>query len=882
MSSAHPERVHRGTGASVLRSKLRPGAVAAALIRRPRLLEWLDEAIGAPLTLVDAPAGSGKTSLLASWAADTDTPTAWLSLDEADRDAVQLWTGIIAALESVLPDRGERAIAVLQRPGPVGVAVGTLLEDLEPEREATVLVLDDVHIVDAEPAAADSLTLFLRHLPTWLHVIMLSRRTPRLPVSQLRARGQLSEIHFSELGFSPVEAEEMLSRLAPSLPTERVVEAARQAGGWAAGIQLVALAIRSSKAQFELRRTGDAGALLVNDYVWQEVMASEDPEIVDALLQTSVVERVNSSLAQALTGRPDAGELLARGEARGLFITRLDASGWYQIHPLIREVLLRDLERRSAAGMEEQHGLAARWFEESDHITLALEHWLLAHRYRDALRLLAAHTATLYDSGRGATLERVLAQVPLSVAARDVSAMVEYAWCHVLVSRQGFLQAADQASDSAKNASELAPTERGRLSVLQAAAALQRGNWTEGGLLARRAKSELAEGWWLDPIGRFVWNLIARDTALSERWDHSGLEVAEATRESSSDPERRLDFEGTRALGEALAGRPLDALRIAAGIRRAAELANMTILRVELSTAEAIAHRELGDRGRALAELTALAETPLEPVPYCGLLVSLELTLARVEDGDLAEADRMFAGAMDLVETDFAGPGARSWLARVGSRRALAAGDLTRARGWVEQISDPFWAEATSARILLAEGRGNDASTTLERATPRCLRHEVIRDLLRCRTAPGRDESLKWAIAAAELAASHGMLQTVAAEGPDVLNLIEAAAWRLPQAWLDRLRRVAVPRLSPNGERSLRRPVEGLTERERDVLRLMPSRLTLREIADELHISVNTLKFHLKVIYRKLDVSSRAEAAEAARAMGRIPHPGQASTTLPR
>jgi len=463
-----------------------------------------------------------------------------------------------------------------------------------------------------------------------------------------------------------------------------------------------------------------------------------------------------------------------------------------------------------------------------------------------------------------------------------VSALLEFAWCHLLVSRQGFLQAVEQASDAARHAAELSSIARGRLAMVQSVAALLRGDWTEAGDLAERAKQAFGDSWWLDPIGRFVWNLRAREIALSERWDHSGAEISKTMLEVSVDPERRLDFEGTRALGEALAGRPLDALQIAAGVRGAAEVANMTILRTELSIAEAIAHRELGDRARAVVELTALAETPVAAAPYCQLLANLELTLAWVEEGDLTQADRMFARATDLAEAELAGTGGRAWLARVGSSRALAVGDMQRADGWCEQIEDPFWRETTKARILLAQGRANEAQAALERVTPRCLRHEVVRDLLRSRAAAGHDESLKWAIAAAELAAAHGMLQTVAAEGPDVLHLVESAAWRLPAAWLDRLRRAAVPGLISNSASRARHPVEALTERERDVLRLMPSRLTLREIADELHISVNTLKFHLKVIYRKLGCNSRAEAAEAARAMGRLRRPGQASNPLPR
>jgi LuxR family maltose regulon positive regulatory protein len=358
--------------------------------------------------------------------------------------------------------------------------------------------------------------------------------------------------------------------------------------------------------------------------------------------------------------------------------------------------------------------------------------------------------------------------------------------------------------------------------------------------------------------------MIAREVALSERWDDAGSEVRQADLALSRDPERRLAFEGTRALGEALAGRPVDALRVAAGVRRAAAVSSMTILRAELATAEAVAHRELGDHPRALGQLAALADEPIEPVPYCRILSALELVEARLDEAHIEAARDAFGQAEALVEAELPGPGGRGWLARVGTRLALAAGEIDDARRWSKQVDDPFWAGISVARVRLADGDRSDALAALDSVVPRCVRHEVVLGLLRSRALVDHDESVKAVTAAVELAAANGVLQTVASEGADTIELVEQAAWRAPRAWMDRLRRAAVPGRggSQLDQHDLR---ERLTERERDVLRFLPSRLTLREIAAELHVSVNTLKFHLKVIYRKLGVSSRAEAAEVAR-----------------
>jgi LuxR family maltose regulon positive regulatory protein len=290
----------------------------------------------------------------------------------------------------------------------------------------------------------------------------------------------------------------------------------------------------------------------------------------------------------------------------------------------------------------------------------------------------------------------------------------------------------------------------------------------------------------------------------------------------------------------------------------------MTILNTELTTAEAIAHRELGERARALGALQAIIGAPAEATLYCKMRAMLELAEARLDEGDLEAAQASFRTAQDVAEQELTGAGARAWLARTGTLVALALGDLERAARWAAQVDDPFWAHVSSARVGLAAGDRTEARAALERAVPRCTRHEVVLGLLRARAVDDREEAMKLASQAVDLAAGEGLLQTVASEGPEATELAERAAWRAPEQWIDRLRRAASER------RGSPRPVElveQLTERERDVLRFLPSRLTVHEIADELSVSVNTLKFHLKIIYRKLGVSSRAEAAEVARRM---------------
>jgi LuxR family maltose regulon positive regulatory protein len=836
----------------------------------------LDDAIRAPVTLVVAPAGVGKTVLLSSWRADSAMPTAWLSLDEADNDARQFWSGVVASLDALRPGCGEAAHTLLRRRGPLTAVVGELLDDLESNPGSPgVLVLDDLHVVDGADDTNSSLGLFLQHLPAWLHVVLVSRRDPQLPVDRLQARGQLFDVRFPELRFSAEESRGMLERLAPMLSEDQIDEAAAHAGGWAAALQLAALAARANHAHPLVDASAHGGDLRVDDYVWREVLAAEDDTLVEALLAVAVADRLDPSLARALTGRDDADHLLADAQARGLFVSRIDPEGWFALHSLVRSALVSELRRRSPERLAEQHARAARWLQDVGEVTAALEQWILAGRPRDALRLLAANHAELYDSGREATIRRLIAALPPDLAGADIDAMLEFAWCHLLVDHRRFLELVTQATWWADR-SDPDPAQRARLLMLRSIAATMTGGWVEGGALAGRAMEDLGDAWWQDPLGRFGWNMIGRTWALDESWNDSGDGVREAGFALSRDPERRLSFEGTRALGEALAGRPTNALVVAAGVRRAAAVTNMTVLRAELALAEAIAHRELGDRERALPELVALADSPVSVMLYCRILATIELVHAHLDDGEVDSARHDFERAVSLIEAESFGPGGRDWLGRAGTRLALAAGDIPGARRWASWVADPFWGPVSAARVRLAEEDRSGAEAALAEAVPRCVRHEVVLGLVRARTVADHDESTKHAIAAVELASAHGLLQSVASEGPDTTDLVERSAWRVPPQWLDRFRRAVA-------EGSARTPadptlVEPLTARERDVLRFLASRLTVSEIADELYLSVNTLKFHLKAIYRKLGVNSRAEAADAARRMAEV---GRSATPRP-
>ena len=616
------------------RSKFRVPAAPRHFVRRARLLELLDDLAAYPVTAVVAPAGAGKTVLAADWTRHCGRPAAWLALDESDRDADQFCAALISAVDSLVPGIADRAGSVMSGPsGPVG-ALRTITDHLElTDGDDAVLVIDDLHHVDDSLLARSSLATFVEHKPDWLHLLLLSRRRPAVPVDRLRAAGQFADIGFDVLRLSDPENLEMLAGLCPDVDPRELTTLAAWSGGWAAALQLAALAVRSKRPAHLV----DAGAVplgsdqLVDSYLWHEVLGAERDELVELLVSTAVVERMNYGLAEALTRRSDAGDLLVEAEERGLFVQRFDAGGWFEVHGLVREVLLAELERRSPVRLREQHARAARWLEDMGEGMGAIEHWLDADEPAEALRLLAAISMTGFDTGCDGALDRIMERIPPEVAGASTASLVQLAWCRLLIDRAGFLSALAAVEESLAEQGD-DPEDEGGICLLRSVAGWLTGDWQACIEHAGAGVERLGHPGPADPLGRFGRSLTAHGLALDERWSDGGAALRVGP-PGISDHGGELPLQGGRAVGLAVAGLPLDALRAAAGSRRFAQGAGMGILRTELDIAEAIAARELGDRERAAPTLEILATQPSFPCSYVQGLALLEVVEMRLREG---------------------------------------------------------------------------------------------------------------------------------------------------------------------------------------------------------------------------------------------------------
>ena len=404
----------------LLATKLRPPRPRPDWIPRPRLLQRLRAATVRELVVVCAPAGFGKSSLLAEWVRTERRPAAWLSLDDGDNDPVRFWRHVVAALSGVRPGLVERTAPLIGRPGGLGPAVTEVANVLADGTDEVVLVLDDYHLVTAV-AVHRSMQLLVDHLPQCLRLVVAGRSDPSLPLARLRARGQLTELRAADLRFTSAEVAELL-RIAvrPDLSEHIVTALVERTEGWVAGVQLAALSLqgRADSAGFVEEFTGSHRFVL--DYLTEEVLDRQPPHLRRFLLETSVLDRLSGPLCDAVTGGGDSQQLLEAVEAANLFLLPLDDSRrWWRYHHLFADLLRVRLQQRYPARVPALHAAAADWHERHGPADDAIRHALAAGDAERAADLVEAHMEDhILRLGEGGTLAAWLAALPPDLVDR--------------------------------------------------------------------------------------------------------------------------------------------------------------------------------------------------------------------------------------------------------------------------------------------------------------------------------------------------------------------------------------------------------------------------------------------------------------------------------
>ncbi len=446
-----------------------------ALVPRPRLINKLNDGLNAKLTLISAPAGFGKTTLISEWgmrnaesstipySASHNPKLCWLSLDENDNDLTRFLTYLIAALQTIEPDVGETAVSLLHSPQPPPTeAVMTALINQLAESDAGhyIIALDDYHLI-TNTAVHQALTFLLENIPSQLHLVILTRADPPLPLPRWRARGQMNEIRQADLRFSGTEAAAFLNNIMGlSLTGEQVEMLEARTEGWIAGLQLVALSLRDreNKADFIAAFSGSHRFIL--DYLTEEVIQGLPEDLQTFLLQTAILGRLRGSLCEAVTGQEKGWATLAKLEASNLFLIPLDEERtWFRYHHLFAEVMAKRLNRRYQDQIPELHLRAAHWFRQNTLFDEAIKHALAAHNYLLAAEMVESQADGLLKLGRLSTMARWLNMLPPEIVNGRPQLSLSAAWVDLLTGKlekiESHLVVAEQNLDSVDTSDDL-------------------------------------------------------------------------------------------------------------------------------------------------------------------------------------------------------------------------------------------------------------------------------------------------------------------------------------------------------------------------------------------------------------------------------------------
>jgi LuxR family maltose regulon positive regulatory protein len=396
-------------------------------VERPRLIERLNEGLHRKLTLVSAPAGFGKTTLLSEWLAGCEQPAAWLSLDESDNDPTRFLSYTIAALRTIEARQepvGNIAKGVLSalespQPPPSEAILTTLINEIATIPDRIILVLDDYHLIQAQPIH-DALTFLLRHLPPQMHLIMATREDPPLPLARLRARGQSTELRATDLRFTLSEAAEFLNQvMGLDLSAEDIAALERRTEGWIAGLQLAALALQGTISMQGRRDVSSSiqsftgSHHFVLDYLVEEALEQQSESVQTFLLHTSILDRLTGSLCDAITDQDNGRMILETLERANLFIVPLDDERrWYRYHHLFADLLRQRLQSTQPDQLPDLHRRASAWYEQNGFIDEAIEHALRGEDFEQAACLIEEQVDTISEHTR---LLRWLDALPVKV-----------------------------------------------------------------------------------------------------------------------------------------------------------------------------------------------------------------------------------------------------------------------------------------------------------------------------------------------------------------------------------------------------------------------------------------------------------------------------------
>jgi LuxR family maltose regulon positive regulatory protein len=903
---------------------------------------------GRSLAVVIAPAGYGKTTLLAEWLSGLPGLVSWVSLEADDNDPVRFVAHLSAALAALWPGSGEAALALLSAPPGrhnLKAVLGSLVNDLAhppagpeasagnghdhalgrshqgstPSRqsesarpragalpEVAVLALDDFHLITA-PAVHEAVVFLIDHLPSHLRLVVASRSEPPLPLARLRAGGRLVELGLADLCFTPAEAESFLSgSMGLALEPEQAAALEWRTEGWAAGLQLAALALQGGSGAQVMAAVVTGSHRYISDYLLEEVLERQPGWVRHFLLCTSILERLEAGLCAAVVtpdaadppgAQPGSASLDYLDRAR-LFVIPLDGERrWYRYHHLFAEALRAWLHRTQPALEPELHRRAARWYAAHDGPADAIRHALAARDYPSAARWIDAASDRLIRLGQFATIRGWIEALPGGIVRGDAALCVWYCWTLIdadrLAELEPLIQAAEACLRGEEPPTQLTPERQqelhGQIAVIRSQRAFRQDRPDEGVALAREALRLLS------PQHVSLRSFVA--LSLGYRYVRQGeagaaagplVEAHQAMRQVHH-PFIRIQIAESLAEVHWLQGRLHAAAQVCTEALALAGQHGLEALTVELRLRLGLVCLEWNDLDRADQQVLALAslarrgeDAALEAHIDLFQARILQARAALVQAENLArDAAQRLAQGRELAHHPWLG----AWLGRFW----LVAGQVDQARaamGWLRAAPPENLTEFEGlalARLWLAEGRPEASLALAKRIRAKAEKAGRHGSALRARLAQAAahqalghwPQALRVLEGALSLAAPERYTRAFLDGGPPLLALLRRLSaihpWRpyvdrlLALAGEETVSAVIVPAASPPGSP---RPIERLTAREREVLSLLAAGRSNHEIAATLVVAVGTVRWYSKQIYRKLEVHNRTQALLRAQALG--------------
>lgn len=871
----------------LLHSKFNIPRTTTTLLARPRLSSRLSQQPNGTLTLLSAPAGFGKTTLVVDWLRQQERPAAWLALDEQDNDPILFWRYLIAAVQQADGRLGQRAGATLAVPGRASweTAVTLLLNDLVshlPADNPLSLVLDDFHWIHTA-AIHQSLNYLLQHQPPQLHLILVTRADPPLSLARLRVTGRLVELRAADLRLTPAEIATYLNQvMALDISDEGLRLLAEQTEGWAAGLQLAALSLRQRAAGETARLVQSFAAARqhVFAYLVEEVLQHQPQQVRQFLQETAVLRQFSAPLCAAVTGQSDIPGLLAHLAAENLFLTSLDEQGeWFRYHPLFAEMLRARLD---TATLRESHRRAARWYAGQQLMPDAMHHTLAAEDYALMASLLTQTYKISLGHGLLVSLQKWLAALP--EAYHTPRLRVAAAWTRVYEIGEGelrqILAAARQQLTEPDDALE------GEMLAIEAVYASLYGRSEESLERATQALDHIAPDDFLSRAAAYQ--------ALGNAYRYLGeLDAAIA---AYSQARQQFEMLGAPFMShlptyrlasvQIMQGRLHQARETYEMVRQQAQAAGYE---PSILTGEIYGHiSDLCYEWNDLEQAATCARQEIELAQSGHMLLALvdgylKLAAALAAQNEPDAAAEALRGAGETAVQLQSAPVSAQVELHV-ARHELAWGNLAVAAAWAERFAaerktprcpltrlNAQAADLLLARVWLAQGQPEKALDLLQEALREFeaagrIRLVVEANVLQALAYARQNEtaeSQKVFIRALALAKAEGYVRVFVENGRSLAALLGQTRHLFPTYVAQLLRAIGegahAPQAAPGPL------LDPLTERERDILALIALGQSNRQIADVLFISVGTVKGHVNHILSKLDAQNRTQALLRAR-----------------